>query len=62
LHDLDGPLSLQGRLQLSAAGSYELDGTVAMRDASNAGLQQMLQLLGPADVQGRYGFSVAGTL
>jgi hypothetical protein len=49
-------------LQLSAAGSYELDGTVAMRDASNAGLQQMLQLLGPADAQGRYAFSVAGTL
>jgi hypothetical protein len=62
LHDLDGPLSLRGRLQLSAAGSYELDGTVAMRDASNAGLQQMLQLLGPADAQGRYAFSVAGTL
>jgi hypothetical protein len=62
LRDLDGPLSLQGVLQLSRSGAYELDGTVAARDASSSDLQQLLQMLGPPDAQGRHVFSLAGTL
>jgi hypothetical protein len=62
LRDLDGPLSLQGVLQLSPSGAYELDGTVAARDASSSDLQQLLQMLGPPDAQGRHVFSLAGTL
>jgi hypothetical protein len=62
LRDLDGPLSLQGQLQLLRTGAYELAGTVAARNTSDADLQQMLQPLGPADAQGRHAFSLAGTL
>jgi hypothetical protein len=61
LRDLEGPLSLQGQLQLLPSGAYELSGTVAARDSSSADLQQMLQLLGPLDAQGRHTFSLAGT-
>ncbi len=62
LRDLDGPLSLQGVLQLSRSGSYELDGTVVARDASSTDLQQLLQMLGPPDAQGKHVFSISGTL
>jgi Type II secretion system (T2SS), protein N len=62
LRDLEGPLSLQGQLQLLSTGAYELSGTVAARDSSSADLRQMLQLLGPPDAQGRHTFSLAGTL
>ncbi|HEY2417056.1 MAG TPA: type II secretion system protein N [Steroidobacteraceae bacterium] len=61
LRDTDGPLSLQGVLQLSRSGGYQLNGTVATRDASSSDLQQLLQMLGPADAQGRHAFSLAGT-
>jgi hypothetical protein len=49
-------------VQLSPAGAYEIAGTAAARTSSNADLQQMLQLLGPADAQGRHAFSLAGNL
>jgi len=62
LRDFDGPISLQSQVQLSSSGAYEIAGTAAARNSSNADLQQMLQLLGPADSQGRHAFSLAGTL
>jgi len=62
LRDFDGPISLQSQVQLSPAGAYEIAGTAAARTSSNADLQQMLQLLGPADAQGRHAFSLAGNL
>lgn len=62
LRDLDGPLSLQGQLQLARTGAYEVAGSVGTREGASTGLQQMLQLLGPADAQGRHAFSLAGTL
>jgi Type II secretion system (T2SS), protein N len=62
LHDLQGPLALAGNLQLSSNGAYELDGTVAARSASNTDLQQMLQLFGPPDSEGRHQFSLSGML
>jgi hypothetical protein len=62
LRDFDGPLSLQSQVHLSPTGAYEIAGTAAARNSSNADLQQMLQLLGPADAQGRHAFSLAGTL
>jgi hypothetical protein len=61
LHDLGGVLALQGSVQLTHDGGYELNGTVAARDSANSDLQQLLQLLGPADAQGRHAFSLAGT-
>lgn len=61
LRDLGGPLSLAGQLQLQRDGSYELDGSVAPRDTSNAELQKLLQLLGPPDAAGRHSISLAGS-
>jgi general secretion pathway protein N len=62
LRDLNGPLSVVGRLQLSPTGSYELEGSVAPRASASADLTQALQLLGPPDAQGRRAFSLAGSL
>jgi len=61
LRDLGGPLSLAGQLQLRRDGSYELDGTVAPRDAASTDLQHVLNLLGPPDAAGRHPVSFAGT-
>jgi hypothetical protein len=61
LRDLGGPLSLAGQLQLRRDGNYELDGSVAPRDASSADLQQLLNLLGPPDAAGRRVVSLAGS-
>jgi general secretion pathway protein N len=61
LRDLGGPLSLAGQLQLRPDGNYELDGSIAPRDASSADLQQVLNLLGPPDAAGRHPVSFAGT-
>ena len=62
LRDIDGPLSLQGQARLSSDGSYEFSGTVATHGGASPDLQQALQLLGPPNAQGRYEFSLAGTL
>ena len=61
VRDLGGPLMLAGQLQLRRDGNYELDGTIAARDASSADLQQVLNLLGPPDAAGRHAVSFAGT-
>jgi len=61
LRDIGGPLALQGVVQLAQGGAYEINGTVAARQASDGELQQLLQLLGPADAQGRHEFSLSGS-
>lgn len=61
LRDLGGPLSLSGQLQLRPDRSYELNGILAPRDTSSAELQQVLNLLGPPDADGRRAVSFAGT-
>ena len=62
LRDLDGPLSVIGELQLTRAGSYDLEGSVAPKPDSGADLAQVLQMLGPPDAQGRRALSIGGTL
>jgi len=62
LFDLGGPLSVSGQLRLMRAGGYDLSGSVAARPDATPELVQALQLLGPADTQGRRTFSLAGTL
>jgi general secretion pathway protein N len=49
-------------LRLSPDGSYELAGSVAPKSDAGSDLTQVLQLLGPADAQGRRVFSIAGTM
>lgn len=61
LRDLGGPLSVSGALRLTR-GAYDLSGWVAARDQASPELLQALQLLGPADAQGRRMFSLAGSL
>lgn len=62
LHDLGGPLSVSGQLRLMRGGGYDLSGSVAAREQASPELLQALQLLGPADPQGRRTFSLAGSL
>jgi hypothetical protein len=60
LRDTGGPVSLQGTLQLAHRG-YELNALLGARDPGNADLQKLLQMLGPADPQGRHTLSLAGS-
>jgi hypothetical protein len=62
LRDLNGPLAVSGLLQLSPAGVYDLEGTLAPKPGASADLTQALQLLGAPDAQGRRAFSLAGSL
>jgi general secretion pathway protein N len=62
LRDLGGPLSVSGQLRLMRAGGYDLSGSVAAREQASPELLQALELLGPADPQGRRPFSLAGSL
>lgn len=60
--DKEGPLSVQGRLSVSADRSFLFEGTLASRGSTPKGLERSLQLLGPPDESGRRPFSVSGTL
>lgn len=62
VEDKEGPLSVQGRLSVSADRSFLLEGTLAARGSTPPGLERSLRLLGPADESGRQPFSVSGTL
>jgi general secretion pathway protein N len=61
LADEQGPLALSGQLQLGSDGQYELNGRVAARPEAPPELAQDLQVLGPADADGRRPFSLAGS-
>lgn len=61
LRDLGGPLSLQGHVRLTPDGGFELEATVAARDPGNTNLQQLLQMLGPANAQGAHELSLSGS-
>jgi general secretion pathway protein N len=60
--DLGGPLQIQGELELRPDRSYLVSGTVAARPDAPANLADQLQILGPADAEGRRPFSLEGTL
>jgi len=60
LADEGGPLSLSGQLQLGSDGQYELNGFVAARPEASPDLSHDLEILGPADGDGRRQFSLAG--
>lgn len=62
LRDLEGPLAVDGLMKLQPTGAYEINGTVATRPGAPYDLEKTLQVLGPADPQGRRTFSLAGTL
>lgn len=61
LHDLGGPLALEGTLRLTQPPGVELAGTVAPRAGARPELLDGLRALGPADAAGRRPFSLAAT-
>jgi hypothetical protein len=61
LHDLGGPLALDGTLRMTPEPGFVLDGKVATRATVTADLARQLQVLGAPDVQGRRSFSIANT-
>jgi len=62
LRELEGPLTLRGEMLLQPDGSYQLSGKVAAHEDASASLQQLLELLGPADANGARDFSFTGRL
>jgi hypothetical protein len=62
LHDLSGPLALQGQIQLTRQNGYAASGTLQARPSASEQLAQALQLIGPPDSEGRRTFSLAGPL
>lgn len=62
LSDLGGPLQISGELQLKPDRSYLIKGVVAARPDAPRALANQLQILGPADAQGRRQFALEGTM
>lgn len=58
----EGPLQLDGTLELGANRSFLLDGRLAPRGVPSRELAALLQALGPPEADGRRPFSVSGTL
>jgi Type II secretion system (T2SS), protein N len=61
LHDLGGPLALDGTLRMTPEPGFVLDGKVAARATVAPELARQLQILGSPDAQGRRSFSIANT-
>lgn len=62
LNDLGGPLAISGTVELRRNRSYLLNGLVSARPEAPQNLANQLQILGPADAQGRRPFTLEGTL
>lgn len=60
LRDLSGPLSVTGTVSVDSKRQYEVEGTVLARADVSSQLQRLIELLGPADDNGRRPFSLAG--
>ncbi len=62
INDLGGPLAISGTVELRRDRSYLLNGLVAARPEAPQNLANQLQILGPADAEGRRPFTLEGTL
>jgi hypothetical protein len=60
--DHNGPLALEGTLNLLPDGRYRFTGQAAIRDAGNPALQQAMSLLGPPGGDGRWALNYSGVL
>ena len=60
--DKSGPLGVDARLTVAPDRSFLLEGTVLARPDLPQAMQRSMEILGPADAQGRRPFSVGGTL
>jgi general secretion pathway protein N len=61
LHDLDGPLALEGTLRLTRQPGYVLEGLIATRRDAPPELVNNIRFLGSPDASGRRPFSLSGT-
>jgi general secretion pathway protein N len=62
VNDKEGPFSFEGRFTLAKDRSFLLEGMLAPRGDTPPPLVRSLELLGPADANGRRPVSVSGTL
>jgi hypothetical protein len=61
LHDLDGPLALEGTLRLTREPGFELEGLIAPRRGAAPEIVSNIRFLGAPDASGRRQFSLSGT-
>jgi hypothetical protein len=62
LHDLEGPLAVQGTLRLTRQPGFELEGEVTARPGAPPELVNNIRFLGSPDALGRRPFAISGTL
>lgn len=58
----DGPLQVNGTLELTSGRNYKLSALIAARPDAPRNLVQMLEYLGPPDEQGRREFATDGAM
>ena len=61
LHDLDGPLALEGTLRLTREPGFVLEGLIAPRRGAAPEIVSNIRFLGSPDASGRRPFSLSGT-
>jgi hypothetical protein len=62
LHDLDGPLAVEGTLRLTRQPGFDLQGEVTARPGAPPTLINNIRFLGSPDALGRRPFGISGTL
>ena len=61
LHDLGGPLSVEGTLKLTRAGGFDVQALVAARAEATPELVNNIKFLGSPDASGRRQFAMSGS-
>lgn len=62
LHDLDGPLAVEGTMRLTRQPGFDLQGEVTVRPGAPPALINNIRFLGSPDALGRRPFGISGTL
>jgi hypothetical protein len=62
LHDLDGPLAVEGTMRLTPQPGFDLQGEVTARPGAPPQLINNIRFLGSPDALGRRPFGISGTL
>jgi general secretion pathway protein N len=61
LHDLDGPLAVEGTLKFTPQPGFEVQGVIAARNGAPQELVNNIRFLGSPDASGRRPFSFSGS-
>ena len=62
LHDLEGPLAVEGTMRLTSQPGFELAGEITARPGAPPELVNNIRFLGSPDALGRRSFTISGTL